>query len=580
MKTKILKLAWFVLFGVFFLSYCKKDDSDPNSSGAFANVIKSGGIYENPEVLKKDSVINATPIDSVIQKEPWTCKRTHYNIIDGNAEQPMFDPNSNVIYPGNLLQGKSLNQSPPDVIVVERAGGTISYNLNNGNLVSTFTVDQVSKSSIQNAMNNIIHNAGNIIPANFVFSISEIQSEEQFAIALGVDVKTTYVKVKANMGFSSDKTYNRILVKLTQQYYTMSFDLPTSYEKLFAPTVTTQDLAKYIGSGNPATYISDVTYGRIFYMLFESTSSSQVMKATISASFNNIVAKVKGDVDVESIKTLSNLNIKVIAFGGDAKGSMTLMGVTDISKIAERMAEDTKIEAGLPLSYVVRNVYNNQIVKVKLATEYDVVNCEPVVAPDGYISDIEGNKYKIVQIGTQVWMAENLRTTKYRDGAYIPLVADSAKWRASRTHAYCYNENKTSNRDAYGMFYNWYAVNSGKLAPAGWHIPTNAEWNVLINYLGGRDYAGGLLKEAGTLHWQTPNIGATNESKFTALPGGIRNWDGSYLGPGGSAYFWTTDRSSSKTWGVFVNLWTGSGFIENRYYTDMLSGLSVRCVRD
>lgn len=571
MNLKISKAKWYLLIGILLFTYCKKDKSE-NLQTQFSSVIKTGGVYENPQNTGVDSTVMSNPIDSTTQDAQWSCTRTHYNVTDGNEQQPLFDPSSNVIYPGNLLQGKTLNQSPPDVIVVERAGGTISYNLNNGNLVSSFKVDQVTKSSITDAMNNIIHNAGDVLPANFVFSYSEVQSEEQLALELGVDVKTTFVSVKSKMNFDYSESRNRILVKLSQQYYTMSFDLPTSYDKLFAPSVTPNDLARYVGAGNPATYISDVTYGRIFYMLFESSSSSKDMKAAISGSFKALSAKVSSNVDISAINKLSNLSVKVIAFGGDAAGSMSMIGETDLSVIVGRMANSTKIEAGLPLSYVVRNVYNNQIVKVKLATEFDVTNCELVST---LVSDYDGNKYKIDTIGTQVWMLENLKTTKYNDGALIPLITDSAEWRSTTRHGYCYLHNNTENVKTYGCFYNLWAVISGKLAPKGWHVATSADWQTLINYMGGSDKAGGAMK--GTAHWKAPNTGATNAYGFNVLSAGFHEMDGSWVEPGESAHFWTS--SLSGNYGIFVVMKYDSEkvWMYNSYYN---TGFPVRCVKD
>lgn len=144
----------------------------------------------------------------------------------------------------------------------------------------------------------------------------------------------------------------------------------------------------------------------------------------------------------------------------------------------------------------------------------------------GTMTDQDGNVYKTITIGTQTWMAENLRTTKYNDGTAIPNVTDSIAWAALTTGAFCNYKNTTNDVfiATYGRLYNWYAVNSGKLSPAGWHIPTMDEFNILSAYLGNGSVAGGKMKETGTTHWNyySQNIGATNESGFTALPSGGR----------------------------------------------------------
>jgi len=167
-------------------------------------------------------------------------------------------------------------------------------------------------------------------------------------------------------------------------------------------------------------------------------------------------------------------------------------------------------------------------------------NSTAVFNPDinyGTMTDQDGNVYKTVTIGTQTWMAENLRTTKYNDGTIIPNVIDGEEWTIQTTGVYC-TYNNTFNTDtivAYGHLYNWYTVNTGLLAPEGWHVPTDAEWTTLTDYLGGEDIAGAKLKETGITHWNRPNeLETTNETGFTALPGGYRNFIG------GAFYYFVT----------------------------------------
>jgi len=142
----------------------------------------------------------------------------------------------------------------------------------------------------------------------------------------------------------------------------------------------------------------------------------------------------------------------------------------------------------------------------------------------GQFSDIDGNVYNTITIGTQIWMKENLKTTKYNDGSSIPLVTDNTAWINLSTPGYCwYNNDAATYKSAYGAMYNWYTVNTGKICPPNWHVPTDTQWETLITYLGGKIIAGGKMKETGTAHWTSPNIGATNETGFTALPGGYRH---------------------------------------------------------
>lgn len=177
-------------------------------------------------------------------------------------------------------------------------------------------------------------------------------------------------------------------------------------------------------------------------------------------------------------------------------------------------------------------------------------------------------------------MAENLRTTKYNDGSLIPLVIDNTTWLSLSTGGYC-NYNNTINTDTivtFGRLYNWNSVNSGKLAPKGWHVPTNEDWITLVSGLGGELIAGDKLKEKGNIHWGNPNYNSTNESGFTALPGGCRNTDGSYSLIGLYGYWW-----SSTTIDNTLAFGRGLGSYNSNLGVGMNFknlGFSIRCVKD
>jgi uncharacterized protein (TIGR02145 family) len=180
-----------------------------------------------------------------------------------------------------------------------------------------------------------------------------------------------------------------------------------------------------------------------------------------------------------------------------------------------------------------------------------------------------------ITIGKQEWTTENLNIEHYRNGNLIPQVQDSNQWYNIKTGAWCYYENKADNGNKYGKLYNWYAVNDPRgLAPKGWHIPSDAEWTQLTNFLGGEKVAGGKLKA--TTLWDSPNTGATNESGFTAFPGGTYDAFG-FCGIGGGCYFWSSSNYDDK---VYYRKLFGydSGVYRNEYYKNY--GLSVRCVRD
>ncbi len=202
-------------------------------------------------------------------------------------------------------------------------------------------------------------------------------------------------------------------------------------------------------------------------------------------------------------------------------------------------------------------------------------------APDcGIVTDIDGNVYETITIGTQVWMMENLKVTHYRNGDPMPNVTDNTAWQGLSTGAYCEYDNNIGNVATYGRLYNWYAVDDSRsIAPDGWHVPTDAEWQTLVDYLGGGTVAGGKMKETGTTHWISPNTGATNESGFSALPGGSRNLDGVYNSRGYYAGFWSsTENGSSSAWSRALGC-SHSEVMRAGYFIRS-TGFSVRCVRD
>ena len=135
----------------------------------------------------------------------------------------------------------------------------------------------------------------------------------------------------------------------------------------------------------------------------------------------------------------------------------------------------------------------------------------------GSMTDKDGNIYKTILIGTQTWMVENLKTTKYNDGTSIPFVSEPTSWSNLSTPACCWQQNDPARKVTYGVLYNWYTINTGKLCPKTWHVPSDSEWTALTDYLGGENVAGGKLKESGFKHWYSPNTGATNEVAFSAF---------------------------------------------------------------
>jgi uncharacterized protein (TIGR02145 family) len=198
---------------------------------------------------------------------------------------------------------------------------------------------------------------------------------------------------------------------------------------------------------------------------------------------------------------------------------------------------------------------------------------------DQIVKDQDGHVYHAVTIGKQVWLAENLRSSHFRNGDVIPDVTSDRDWRRRTGPAMCNYDNNAANASVYGSLYNWYAVNDRRnICPEGWHVPSDEEWFQLINYLGGERVAGGKLKESASGHWLIPNTGATNESGFTALPGGYRGNMGTFQILDTYAFYWTaTGLSDENAWSWFLqNDSEAATHIENL----KSFGFSIRCIKN
>lgn len=215
--------------------------------------------------------------------------------------------------------------------------------------------------------------------------------------------------------------------------------------------------------------------------------------------------------------------------------------------------------------------YGNTLSFVTLEDETTYADC-------GTVTDVDGNTYNTVQIGDQCWMKENLKVSTYRNGEAITTNLSNSQWENSTTGVYSIYNGLTQNDEIYGKLYNWSAVaDSRGLCPTGWHVPTATEWNELIEYLGGQGIAGGKMKEKGTAHWAEPNTGATNQSGFTGLPGGLRGSSGEYFLLGERGGWWTSteyDAYNAYIWDLSFDsaeIFRGLG---------KRVGFSCRCLKD
>jgi uncharacterized protein (TIGR02145 family) len=353
-------------------------------------------------------------------------------------------------------------------------------------------------------------------------------------------------------------------------------------------TTSNNKTSDSIGTGLFSSHITGLTPSTMYYVKAYATNSE-------GTAYGDIVSFT---THPEAMPTLITSGLKSLtpstAMGGgeitnDGGIPVTARGVcwntTGGPTIADSHTSDgsgaglyssTLTDLAIDIRYYVRAYATNSL-GTGYGSTVEFTQMEPV-------TDHDGNAYSVVTIGTQVWLGENLKTTTFNDGAAIPTETNGMVWATKTTPLYCwYNNNESGFKSTYGALYNWYAVNTGKLCPAGWHIPSVNEFTTLITYLGGEGIAGGKLKESGIAHWADPNVGATNSSGFTALPGGgrynIHSQGGSFSDMGYFGYIWSAIESTNSLNAYSYDLGYAVAIIFKNEWSKR-DGESVRCIKD
>jgi uncharacterized protein (TIGR02145 family) len=352
------------------------------------------------------------------------------------------------------------------------------------------------------------------------------------------------------------------------------------------PTVAGSHTTDGTGTGSYTSSITSLTANTPYYVKAYATNSAGIaygnevsfttipillatLTTTIPSSITSTTAISGGDITADGNSAITS---RGVCWSTTANPSITDSHTTNGTGIGSFTSNLTGLSTGT--TYYERAYATNSA-----GTAYG-----NQVTFNTMIADIDGNFYNIVTIGTQVWLKENLKVTKYQDGTIIPNISDNTAWSGLSNGAYCwYNNNSATYKDTYGALYNWYTLSSGLLCPAGWHAPTDAEWHQLILFLDPSAplsnpeslIAGNKLKESGTTHWQSPNSGATNESGFTALPGGSRDINGAFSRIATSGFWWGSDNSTAWYRDLDYNY---AGVI--RVSPNKKNGLSVRCIKN
>ena len=306
------------------------------------------------------------------------------------------------------------------------------------------------------------------------------------------------------------------LVYEDEQYqsikYKDSYRIKNDIEHYITSLPVPQYVYKQISSEYLGWYYDDSSYPK------DGTPGAAVKKNTFAINIDGIPYDlyVYDHGDYQGCEIYNFMPISGQASTSDRK--IDILKFINVLKAGNLIQPDQK--------YLSSITFGNEIwsgTGFSIINDFSVTLLKKSIIPTPTVTDRDGNSYNTVTIGSQTWMTENLRVTRLNDNTPIQLVTSNSSWASMTTPAYCwYNNDEAANKNIYGGLYNWYAVNTGKLCPSGWHVPSHQEFTVLRDYLGGATAAGGKLKEVGLTHWKSPNTGATDSSGFTAVPSGTR----------------------------------------------------------
>ena len=487
-------------------------------------------------------------------------------------ELPLPEPPSNltatVISSTQIDLAWSDNSTSEDGFKIERKAGSEEFK------VIETTVNNIKGYSDNNVMENISYTY-RVHAFNSAHDIGEYSNEviisTQIPVLSTTEITLITAFTAASGGTISDEGGSSVLSR------GVVWDTSTN------PTIDlTSKTTDGTGMSSFTSSIIGLNWETEYYVRAYATNSS-------GTSYGDEIIFTSEVISIATIDA-TEINHKAAISGGTIDGeggsSIVARGVVWSDSPNPTISLATKTEDGIDVgnftssitellpnsTYFVKAYASNSV-----ATSY---GAEVSFTTDNGIADYEGNSYAIVQIGTQLWMAENLKSTKYNDGNEIPLETDDNNWVNLSTPAYAwYNNDETTYGNTYGALYNWYAVEAGKLCPIGWHVPTNEDGVILTNYLGGIEAAGIKMKESGNTHWTNPNLEATNESGFTALPSGTRhsccgnfNDIGTYFGMWSSTEI-DADKAVYSELVHYHNNWPW-------WDVDKTHGFSARCLKD
>lgn len=324
----------------------------------------------------------------------WIEETVHYSASANPDEFMMFNPLASVLWPGNLVQGNSIAGGVPNSIPIQdRAPGNIVLAIVSGDAAGSAnsfsrTINNFRSSDVIQAMNEILAGYEGGTPARYSYSFEQAHSASQLYFDLGFGYAGPAVEIEGSFSFTKDNAESRMAVRLTQQFYTMVFDDPEGPSGVFGPGVTSQTLSPYTGDGNPITYISSVTYGRVYVLLYESEASIQELESALRFAY----AGASGSAETAFNEVMSKTSVSIVQIGGDPQAGLeTGAGQTapDLEKIRSFLTEGANFSAdnpGEPISYTIKYLRDASLVRMNNTMEYSVVQRTPISSSTEFTS--------------------------------------------------------------------------------------------------------------------------------------------------------------------------------------------------
>lgn len=393
------------------LSACDKTPP-PTMGDSFSELVQSAGTPETPATFEVVDTTVASDPQKIINDDVWACKNFTVDLSQ-NAEEFVLYSASNAedIYSGNFLQGKFVTEGNPRIIPLKRRGATITINTLNGSNQISSSVNEVKYSTIQSATNQLIGGNDGNLTANIAYSREEVRSVEEMGVKMNANYSNLTTSVKGSFDYNSSQAFSSVLVKLTQVFYTIVTDIPDA-DSAFDSSVTTEDLEKYVYGGNPATYISSVSYGRIFYLLVQSTQTAEEIKAALDVSISAGFVSGGGGFEFSKVDELEQVTVTGYAYGGDA-GMAAGAVIGEMDDVNTYIKNGGSINNGAPISYQVRSLNDPSIVvKANLATSYTVEECTNITGGIPTFTDarqsvgaawfnVESQRFKMILLDAQ-----------------------------------------------------------------------------------------------------------------------------------------------------------------------------------